>query len=65
MSHALTRSPGRDNTVNALQISYLEIYNDVAYDLLNVVSGSTAKLPKVDWLLIITYPSVHLTDLRS
>ncbi|EDQ90025.1 uncharacterized protein MONBRDRAFT_16905, partial [Monosiga brevicollis MX1] len=28
-------------------ITYLEIYNDTAYDLLNVASGSSARLPKV------------------
>ena len=30
-----------------VHISYIEIYNDVAYDLLNVASGTSARLPKV------------------
>ena len=30
-----------------LDVTYLEIYNDVAYDLLNASSGVNARLPKV------------------
>ena len=30
-----------------VHISYIEIYNDVAYDLLNASSGASARLPKV------------------
>ena len=32
-----------------MHISYIEIYNDVAYDLLNVASGTSARLPKVQY----------------
>ena len=30
-----------------MDVTYLEIYNDVAYDLLNASSGVNARLPKV------------------
>lgn len=30
-----------------IEVSYIEIYNDAAYDLLNAVSGTNARLPKV------------------
>ena len=30
-----------------VEVTYLEIYNDVAYDLLSAASGGNARLPKV------------------
>lgn len=58
--HAAARLPERHTSTNArcppteldaskiqLNINYLEIYNDNAYDLLNASSGANARLPKV------------------
>jgi kinesin family member 6/9 len=46
LSYIYARLAERPEPVS-IQITYLEIYNDTAYDLLNASSGANARLPKV------------------
>ena len=46
IEHIFEQVKGREGTTS-FAVTYLEIYNDTAFDLLNAASGGNARLPKV------------------
>lgn len=47
IAHIYGRLAEKQSTETEIKVTYLEIYNDTAYDLLNAASGANARLPKV------------------